>query len=107
MYLNGSRENRTPNNANLYFRYIEGESIVLSLDLEGVACSTGSACTSQSLEPSHVIMAVYNDSFRAAGSVRFSLGEQTSKEELDFAIEKIKKVVERLRKISPYSKGNK
>jgi len=107
VHLNGSKENRTPNNANLYFKYIEGESIVLSLDLEGVACSTGSACTSQSLEPSHVIMAVYSDPFRAAGSVRFSLGEQTTRQELDFAIKKIKEMVARLRKISPYNKESK
>ncbi len=104
--LNGGIES-APHIANLYFKYIEGESIVLSLDLEGVACSTGSACTSQSLEPSHVIMACFNDPMRAAGSVRFSLGEMTTKEELDSAVRKIKKVVARLRAISPYSKGNK
>lgn len=106
VYLNGSQKCRTPNNANFYFKYIEGESIVLSLDLEGIACSTGSACTSQALEPSHVIMAVFDDHFRAAGSVRFSLGEETTKKEIDFAIEKLKGVVARLRKISPYGGKN-
>jgi len=105
VYLNGSQKSRTPNNANFYFKYIEGESIVLSLDLEGIACSTGSACTSQALEPSHVIMAVFDDHFRAAGSVRFSLGEETTKKDLDFAIGKLKKVIKRLRAISPYAKG--
>ena len=72
------------------------------MDLEGVACSTGSACTSQALEPSHVIMSIFNDHFRAAGSARFSLSKLTTKEELDFAIIKLKKVVAHLRKISPY-----
>ena len=76
------------------------------MDLEGIACSTGSACTSQSLEPSHVIMAIYNDPKRAAGSVRFSLNERTTKEELNFTIEKLKKVVKRLRAISPYGGKN-
>lgn len=104
VFVNGSVNGRTPNNANLYFKYIEGESIVLALDLKGVACSTGSACTSQSLEPSHVIMSISSDPMRAAGSVRFSLGEQTSKKELDFSISKIKEVVSRLRAISPYGK---
>jgi cysteine desulfurase len=103
IYLNGSKESRTPNNANLYFKNIEGESIVLALDLEGVACSTGSACTSQSLEPSHVIMAIFDDPMRAAGSVRFSFGQETTKAELDFSISKIKEVVKRLRAISPYN----
>lgn len=101
-YLNGSRSERSPNNANIYFKYIEGESIVLSLDLEGVACSTGSACTSSELKHSHVIMSVYNDEFRAAGSIRFSFGDGLSKKELDYAVDKLKEVVERLRKISPY-----
>ena len=101
--LNGSKELRSPNNANFYFKYIEGESIVIAMDLEGVGCSTGSACTSQSLEPSHVIMATYSDPKRAAGSVRFTLGDKTTKEELDYAVKKIRKVVTRLRKISPYT----
>ncbi len=101
--LNGSKENLVPHIANFYFKNIEGESIVLALDLEGIGCSTGSACTSQSLEPSHVIMAIYNDHFRAAGSVRFSISKLTTKKEIDYAILKIKKVVERLRKISPYN----
>lgn len=104
IYLNGSRDSRAPHIVNFYFKNIEGESIVLGLDLEGIACSTGSACTSQALEPSHVIMAIFNDHFRAAGSVRFSLSKLTTKEELDFAISKIRKVAQRLREISPYGK---
>jgi len=106
VFLNGVKENLAPHIINFYFKHIEGESIVLGLDLEGVACSTGSACTSQSLEPSHVIMAIYNDHFRAAGSVRFSFAKQTTIKELDYAILKLKEVVERLRKISPYGGKN-
>ncbi|MBM2820950.1 MAG: cysteine desulfurase NifS [Candidatus Berkelbacteria bacterium] len=102
VYLNGSRDIRAPHIANFYFKDIEGESIVLSMDLEGVACSTGSACTSQSLEPSRVIMSIYNNAWRSAGSVRFSLSKNTTQRELDFAITKLTKVVERLRQISPY-----
>jgi len=104
VYLNGSKTFRAPHIVNFYFKNIEGESIVLGLDLEGIACSTGSACTSQALEPSHVIMSIFNDHFRAAGSVRFSLSKLTTKRELDFAIEKIKEIVARLREISPYTK---
>lgn len=100
--LNSLEKNLAPHIVNLYFKHIEGESIVLAMDLEGIACSTGSACTSQSLSPSHVIMAVYQDPKRAAGSVRFSFNQKTTKEEIDFAIDKLKKVVQRLRKISPY-----
>lgn len=100
--LNGSKENRAPHIVNFYFKNIEGESIVLAMDLEGIACSTGSACTSQALEPSHVIMSIFNNHFRAAGSVRFSLSKLTTKKDLDFAIGKLKKVVAHLRKISPY-----
>jgi len=107
VYLNGSKTLRAPHIINFYFKNIEGESIVLGLDLEGVACSTGSACTSQALEPSHVIMSIFNDHFRAAGSVRFSLSKLTTKAELDFAIKKIKEIVTRLREISPYGSKKK
>ncbi len=103
--LNGSRKYRSPANVNLYFKHIEGESIVLSLDLEQVAVSTGSACTSLALEPSHVILSVFDDPKRAAGSVRFSLGHQTTRQELDFTIGKLKKVIKHLRKISPYGQS--
>lgn len=103
-YLNGSETLRAPHIVNFYFKNIEGESIVLSLDLEGIACSTGSACTSQALEASHVIMAIFDDHFRAAGSVRFSFSKLTTKKELDYTIDSLKKVVKRLRSISPYEK---
>lgn len=100
-YLNGSKELRSPNNANFYFKYIEGESILLNLDLAGIAASSGSACASHSLQPSHVIMSVYNDAERAHGSIRFTLGQETSKEDLDYTIEKIKEIVKKLRAMSP------
>jgi len=106
VYLNGSKTERAPHIINFYFKHIEGESIVLGLDLEGVACSTGSACTSQSLEPSHVIMSIFNDHFRAAGSVRFSFAKQTTIKELDYTLLKLKEVIKRLRKISPYGGKN-
>lgn len=101
VYWNGSKRRRSPNNINLYFKYIEGESILLNLDLAGIAASSGSACTSISLEPSHVIMATYGRAERAHGSVRFTLGEQTSKKDLDYVVGKLKTIVKKLRKISP------
>ena len=99
--LNGSKEFRIPNNANFYFKYIEGESILLNLDLVGIAASSGSACTSLSLQPSHVLMACFNEAERAHGSVRFTLGEGTSKEEIDYTIKNLKTIVRRLRAMSP------
>lgn len=105
--LNGSKENRSPNNANFYFRYVEGESILLNLDLVGIAASSGSACTSQSLEPSHVIVACYDDPERAHGSIRFTLGAETTKEELDYVTEKLKIIIQKLRDMSPLYKGKK
>ena len=102
--LNGSKEFRSPNNANFYFKYIEGESILLSLDLVGIAASSGSACTSLSLSPSHVLMATYNNPERSHGSVRFTLGEETSKAEIDYTIKNLKIIIQRLRNISPLTK---
>lgn len=102
--LNGSKENRSPNNVNFYFKYIEGESILLNLDLVGIAASSGSACTSQSLEPSHVLVAVYNDPQRAHGSIRFTLGDKTTKKEIDYTVEKLKIIVKKLRDMSPLYK---
>ena len=99
--LNGSKEFRSPNNANFYFKYIEGESILLNLDLAGIAASSGSACTSLSLEPSHVLLAVYGDPERAHGSIRFTLGANTTKSEIDYVIKNLKQIVQKLRKISP------
>ena len=102
--LNGSKENRSPNNANFYFKYIEGESILLNLDLVGIAASSGSACTSQSLEPSHVLVSIYNDPQRAHGSIRFTLGDKTTKKEIDYTVEKLKIIVKKLRDMSPLYK---
>jgi len=99
--LNGSKEFRNPNNANFYFKYIEGESILLNLDLVGIAASSGSACTSLSLQPSHVLMSVYDSPERAHGSIRFTLGEVTTKEEIDYTVEKLREIVKKLREMSP------
>lgn len=100
-YLNGGREQRLPNNANLSFGFIEGESILFTLDLEGIAVSSGSACSSGSLEPSHVILALGTPVELAHSSIRFSLGRETTEEEIDYTVEVLKKTVERLRAISP------
>lgn len=99
--LNGDNIFRSPNNANFYFQGIEGESILLNLDLVGIAASSGSACTSVSLEPSHVLMALFNNPERAHGSIRFTLGFYTTKEEIDYTVEKLVKIVEKLRVMSP------
>ncbi|MEI7621738.1 MAG: cysteine desulfurase family protein [Candidatus Moraniibacteriota bacterium] len=99
-YLNGSKEKRSPNNANFRFDDVEGEGLILSLDLDGIAGSTGSACSSGALDPSHVLLSLGLKHEQAHGSLRLTLGKHTTKKELDFAIEKIKEVVKRLRKIS-------
>ncbi|MBW3004775.1 cysteine desulfurase NifS [Candidatus Woesearchaeota archaeon] len=102
--LNGSRENRLCNNINVSFSHIEGESILLGLDDKGVAVSTGSACTSRKLEPSHVLLAMGIKPEDAHGSIRLSLSKYTTKEEIDYVIKAVKDVVESLRKISPLGK---
>ncbi len=102
--LNGAREERLPQNANITFHYVEGESITLHMDMRGVSVSTGSACFSRSLEASHVIMGIGGDHERAHGSVRFSLGRYSTKEDVDYVVDNIKEVVERLREISPLGK---
>jgi cysteine desulfurase len=102
--LNGSREKRNPNNVNISFKYIEGEAILLNLDLAGIAASSGSACTSGSLEPSHVLLSIGLKHEDAHGSVRFTLGEKTTKEEIDYTIKKLVEIVKRLRKMSPFGK---
>ncbi|MFA6184452.1 MAG: cysteine desulfurase family protein [Parcubacteria group bacterium] len=99
-YLNGPRENRSPNNANFRFDNIEGEGLLLSLDMEGICASTGSACSSGSLSPSHVLLALGLKHEQAHGSLRLTLGKHTTQEEIDFTVEKIKEIIERLRKIS-------
>jgi cysteine desulfurase len=104
-YLNGHPIQRLPNNVNLGFKYIEGESIVLDLDMEGIATSTGSACSSESLDPSHVLLAIKLKPEEAHGSLRVSLGRFTTEEDVKYFLEKLPGVIERLRKMSPLKKG--
>ena len=100
-YLNGHRTKRLPNNINFRFTGIEGESLVLHLDSKGIAASTGSACSSKSLEPSHVLTALGLEHVDAHGSLRLTLGKENTDEEVDYVIESVKEVVETLRKLSP------
>lgn len=99
-YLNGHKEKRSLNNANFRFDNIEGEGLLLSLDMEGICASTGSACSSGSLDPSHVLLALGLRHEQAHGSLRLTLGKHTTKEDIDFTVEKIKEIVSRLREIS-------
>jgi cysteine desulfurase len=101
--LNGDSGQRLPNNANFSVKFVEGEGMVLGLDLEGIAVSSGSACTSGSLEPSHVLRAIGRTADLAHGSVRFSFGKYNTAQEVDYALEKFIKIVSRLRKMSPLS----
>ncbi|MBQ2985839.1 MAG: cysteine desulfurase NifS [Clostridia bacterium] len=103
--LNGHRTERLPNNVNFSIRYIEGESILLMLDMNGIAASSGSACTSGSLDPSHVLLALGLDHETAHGSVRLTLGDETTEEDIDYVIDVLKKTAERLRMMSPLYKG--
>ena len=104
-YLNGHPTKRLPNNVNLGFRFVEGESILLSLDMEGIAASTGSACSSKSLEASHVLLAIGLRPEEAHGSLRISFGRFTTEDEIDYFLEKLPPIIERLRKMSPLKKG--
>ncbi|MBY8982712.1 MAG: aminotransferase class V-fold PLP-dependent enzyme, partial [Candidatus Lokiarchaeota archaeon] len=106
-YLNGHPSKRLPNNVNFGFRYIEGESIILSLDMEGIAASTGSACSSKTLEPSHVLLAIGLKPEEAHGSLRISLGRFNKESEVDYFLEKLPPIIERLRKMSPLNKDTK
>ncbi|MBQ6993074.1 MAG: cysteine desulfurase NifS [Lachnospiraceae bacterium] len=99
--LNGERVNRLPGNANFCFRFIEGESLLILLDQKGICASSGSACTSGSLEPSHVLLAIGLPHEIAHGSLRLTLSEETTREELDYTVDELKKIVERLRSMSP------
>ena len=99
--LNGHRTDRLPNNANFSFQFIEGESLLIMLDGKGICGSSGSACTSGSLDPSHVLLAIGLPHEIAHGSLRLTLSEETTKEELDYVVEEVKKIVERLRNMSP------
>jgi cysteine desulfurase len=104
--LNGHPKERLPNNVNVSISYVEGESMLLNLDMEGIACSTGSACTSSSLEPSHVLAAIGLSHELAHGSLRFSLGRLTSEEDIDYCLTRLSGIVRKLRAMSPlYKKG--
>lgn len=99
--VNGHRTNRLPNNANFSFQFIEGESLLIMLDMDGICGSSGSACTSGSLDPSHVLLAIGLPHEIAHGSLRLTLSEETTREELDYVVESMKKIVEKLRSMSP------
>lgn len=99
--LNGDPVKRLPNNANFSFRFIEGESLLIMLDMKGIAGSSGSACTSGSLDPSHVLLAIGVPHETAHGSLRLTLGADTTKEDLDYTLEQIKEIVAKLRNLSP------
>ena len=99
--LNGHRSQRLPNNANFSFQFIEGESLLIMLDMEGICGSSGSACTSGSLDPSHVLLAIGLPHEIAHGSLRLTLNEEVTKEELDYVVDTLKRIVEKLRGMSP------
>ncbi len=99
--LNGHRTNRLPNNANFSFQFIEGESLLIMLDMNGICASSGSACTSGSLDPSHVLLAIGLPHEIAHGSLRLTLSEDITMEDIQFTIDKIKEIVARLRSMSP------
>ena len=102
--VNGDRENRLPNTTSIAFEYVEGESILLMLNEHGICASSGSACTSGSLEPSHVLRAMGVPFTAAHGSIRFSLSTYNTEDDIDFIIEKMPPIIERLRSMSPYWK---
>jgi cysteine desulfurase len=100
--INGDKNNRLPNTTSISFEYVEGESILLMMDQLGICASSGSACTSGSLEPSHVLRAMGVPFTAAHGSIRFSLSTYNTEEEIDFIIEKLPPIIERLRELSPF-----
>lgn len=105
--VNGHAEKRLPNTSNISFEFVEGESLLLNLDMKGIAASSGSACTSGSLEPSHVLIAMGLSHELSHGSVRFSLGKSNTAEEIDFLLETMPPIVERMRAMSPLYAGAK
>ena len=100
-WLNGHRTKRLPNNINFSFLFIEGESMLIMLDMKGICASSGSACTSGSLDPSHVLLAIGLKHEEAHGSLRLTLSEDSTKEEMDIVAQEVKKIVQRLRDMSP------
>lgn len=99
--LNGHRTKRLPNNANFSFQFIEGESLLIMLDMKGICASSGSACTSGSLDPSHVLLAIGLPHEIAHGSLRLTLSEETTKEDIDYVVDNLKEIIARLRSMSP------
>ena len=105
-HVNGSRDQRIPNTSNIRFENVESEGLVINLDLAGIACSTGSACTSGSIEPSHVLTALGLSHEQSFNSVRFSLSRYTTREEIDQVLEILPGTVRRLRQRSPTRLGS-
>ncbi len=99
--VNGDRTNRLPNNVNLCFQFVEGESLLIMLDMKGICGSSGSACTSGSLDPSHVLLAIGLPHEIAHGSLRLTLGEDTTMEDIDYTVDAVKEIVTQLREMSP------
>ena len=99
--LNGHKEKRLPGNVNISFEYIEGESILLMLDAKGISASSGSACTSGSLDPSHVLLAIGLPHEIAHGSLRLTFGEKNTKEDVKYLLDVLPPIIERLRSMSP------
>lgn len=99
--INGHRTNRLPNNVNICFQFVEGESLLIMLDMKGICGSSGSACTSGSLDPSHVLLAIGLPHEIAHGSLRLTLGEDTVKEDIDDTVDAVKEIVTQLREMSP------
>ena len=99
--LNGHRTKRLPGNANISFKFIEGEALLLNLDFKGICASTGSACASGSVDPSHVLLAIGLPHEIAHGSLRITIGEENSKEDIDYLVESLVEIVKKLRNMSP------
>ena len=109
--INGDLEQRLPGNTNISFRYIDGEGMLLNLDLRGICASSGSACTSGSLDPSHVLLAIGLPHEIAHGSLRVTIGRHNTKEEIDYTVNNLAEIVQKLRDMSPlyedFIKGHK
>jgi len=104
-HLNGHLKKRLPNNTNFWFEFIEGESIIIQLDLLGIAASTGSACSSVKLEPSHILLAIGLKPQEAHGSLRLSLGRWTTEKDINYVLKVLPKIIKKLREISPFKHG--
>ena len=99
--VNGDKVRRLPNNINFSFQFIEGESLLIMLDMNNICASSGSACTSGSLDPSHVLLAIGLPHEIAHGSLRLTLSDENTREEMDYTVDRIKEIVEKLRNMSP------